>query len=120
MAMPAPGRIRRGYIGVGSGQLHYRIAGQGPSVLLVPEPPRSSAVYAPLMDKLSDEFTVIALDLPGYGNSSPLTVPTPGVTHFAAAIAEALRALGIARCPVYGFHGSSKIVLQLAAIHREL
>jgi len=120
MAMPAPGRIRRGYIGVGSGQLHYRIAGQGPTVLLVPEPPRSSAVYAPLMEKLSDEFTLIALDLPGYGNSSPLTASTPAATHFAGAIAEALRGLGVARCPVYGYHGSSKIVLQLAVTHRDL
>ena len=120
MAMPAPGRVRRGYIGVGSGQLHYRIAGQDPSVLLVPEPPRSSAVYTPLMESLGDEFTLIALDLPGYGNSSPLSPAAPAATHFATAIAEALHALGVSRCPVYGYHGSSKIVLQLAVTHRDL
>ncbi len=120
MAMPAPRRIRRGYLGTGSGQLHYRIAGQGPSVLLLPEPPRSSAVYGGLMEKLSDEFTLIALDLPGYGNSSALTVPTPPTaTHFAASIAEALSALGIERCPIYGYHGSSKLALQLAITHRD-
>ena len=120
MALPAHGRIRRGYIGVGSGQLHFRIAGQGPSVLLLPEPPRSSAVYAALMEKLSDEFTLIALDLPGYGNSSPLAAPTtPTVAHFAASVAEALSGLGIERCPIYGYHGSSKIVLQLATTRRD-
>jgi pimeloyl-ACP methyl ester carboxylesterase len=120
MSMPTPRRIRRGYLGTGSGQLHYRIAGQGPSVLLIPEPPRSSIVYTEIMERLSDEFTLIALDLPGYGNSSPLALSTtPAVTHFATSIAEALSALGIERCPVYGFHGSSKLVLQLAITHRE-
>ncbi len=118
MAMPAPRRIRRGYLGTGSGQLHYRIAGQGPSVLLLPEPPRSSSIYADLMEKLSDEFTLIALDLPGYGNSSALSVLTPpSAAHFAASVAEALNALGVERCPLYGYHGSSKIALQLAIAH---
>ena len=118
MELSAAARIRKGYIGISSGQLHYRIAGQGPIVLLLPDPPRSSAVYAGLMEKLADEFTLIALDPPGCGNSAPLATPTtPAITHFATCIAEALRALGVERCAVYGYHGSSKIALQLATSH---
>ncbi|HZF25106.1 MAG TPA: alpha/beta hydrolase [Steroidobacteraceae bacterium] len=113
--MSSPGRIRRGYITTGSGQLHYRSAGQGPVVVLLPEPPRSSSVYTPLMERFADEFTLIALDLPGYGNSPALNLPgPPTVSHFAARVAEALGALGVQRYAVYGYHGSSKIALQLA------
>jgi len=109
------GRIRKGYVTTGSGQVHYRIAGQGPVVVLLAEPPRSSSACIALMEKLADEFTLIALDLPGYGNSPALNPATPpAVSHFAARAAEALGALGVSRYAVYGYHGSSKIALQLA------
>jgi pimeloyl-ACP methyl ester carboxylesterase len=115
MHVSAAGRIRKGYVATSNGQLHYRSAGQGPVVLLLPEPPRSSSVYTGLMQTLADEFTLIALDLPGYGNTPAFNLPVaPTVSHFAARVAEALTALGIQRCAVYGYHGSSKLALQLA------
>ena len=120
MELSAAARIRKGYVGISSGQLHYRVAGEGPIVLLLPDPPRASAVYTGLMEKLADEFTLLALDLPGYGSSAPLTISgSPTVAHFANAIAEALQVLGIEHCAVYGYHGSSKIALQLAASHAD-
>ena len=110
--------IRKGFVRLPHGQVHYRAAGSGPPIVLLHDSPRSSSMHRPLLAAWSDEFTVIALDTPGYGNSTPLPdTPQPEIADFAAALAATLAALGIERCPVYGFHTSSKINLQFAIDH---
>jgi len=54
---------------------HYRMAGQGPLVFLLHASPRNSAMFTPLIQKLSTDFTVIAPDTPGYGQSDTLITP---------------------------------------------
>lgn len=110
--------IRKAYVDLPHGQVHYRIAGSGPPIVLLHDSPRSSAMHGPLLASLGAGRTVVALDTPGYGNSSPLPPePVPDIPAFAEALARTLRALGIERCAVYGFHTSSKILLELAIRH---
>jgi pimeloyl-ACP methyl ester carboxylesterase len=98
--------------------VHYRAAGFGPPVVLLHDSPRSSAMHVPMLQALGREFTAIAIDTPGYGHSTPLpAAPRPEIPDFARAIAATLEAFGIERCPVYGFHTSSKINLQFAIDH---
>src|SRR5512147_2264507 len=95
--------VRRGYVDVPFGQVHYRVAGYGPPVVLLHDSPRSSAMHEELISALADEFTAIAIDTPGYGRSSPLPAePRPEIPDYAAALGAALDALGIGRCVVYG------------------
>jgi pimeloyl-ACP methyl ester carboxylesterase len=68
---------------------------------------------------LGEEFTVLAFDTPGYGNSTPLPVDEPDIAAFSRAFADTLTALGIDRCAIYGCHSSSKIALQFAVDHPE-
>jgi len=111
----APVVVRKAYLDLAHGQVHYRVGGDGPPVVLLHDSPRSSVMHLPQFQWLGQRFTVIALDTPGYGNSTPLPAdPAPTIPHFGAALGEALRALGIGPCPVYGFHTSSKIALDLA------
>jgi pimeloyl-ACP methyl ester carboxylesterase len=111
-------QVRRGFVNVAHGQVHYRYAGHGPAVLLLHDSPRSSVMHTSMLRSLAGKFTAIAIDTPGYGLSSPLpATPRPEIPSFAAALAEACAALGIERCPVYGFHTSSKITLQYAIDH---
>lgn len=111
-------RVRRGFVNVAQGQVHYRYAGHGPAVLLLHDSPRSSVMHVPLLQALAGQFTAIAIDTPGYGLSSPLPAePRPAIPDFAAALSAACGALGIERSPVYGFHTSSKITLQYAIDH---
>ncbi|MCS6948798.1 MAG: alpha/beta fold hydrolase, partial [Steroidobacteraceae bacterium] len=64
--------------------------------------------------------TVLALDTPGYGYSAPLPdPPRPEIPNFAQALQTTLTALGVERCALYGFHTSSKIVLQFAVDYPE-
>jgi pimeloyl-ACP methyl ester carboxylesterase len=116
--MTASVLVRSGFVNVGHGQVHYRYAGHGPPVVLLHDSPRSSAMHRSMLQALAAEFTAIAVDTPGYGLSTPLpSVPRPEIEDFARALAETLTALGIERCPVYGFHTSSKINLQFAVDH---
>jgi pimeloyl-ACP methyl ester carboxylesterase len=110
--------IRKGFAFAGHGWVHYRVAGSGPPVVLLHDSPRSSVLHLPQLEHFADEFTVIALDTPGYGCSDPLPrEPRPEIQDFAAALERTLTALGIERCPIYGFHTSSKIVLEFAVRH---
>ena len=52
--------------------IHYRKIGQGPLLFLLHPSPRSSKMYEGFMKILSDQFCIIAPDLPGYGFSDPL------------------------------------------------
>ncbi|HSN72083.1 MAG TPA: alpha/beta fold hydrolase, partial [Steroidobacteraceae bacterium] len=105
--------VRKGWVDLPHGQVHYRRAGSGPPIVLLHDSPRSSVLHEPVLEALADEFTAIALDTPGYGRSTPLPLEQPEIPDFGRALAATLAALGIERCPVYAFHTSSKIALEL-------
>ncbi|WP_161495035.1 alpha/beta hydrolase [Caulobacter sp. BP25] len=98
---------------MGDRNVHYRTAGAGPVLVLLHDSPRSSSLHAPLLEAFSDRYEVIALDTPGYGESDPLP-GKPSIADFAEALGDALEALGVGRAIFYGFHTSSKILLELA------
>ena len=107
--------IRREFIQVAGHEIHYRIAGSGPPIVLLHDSPRSSVLHLPQLEHFADEFTVIALDTPGYGNSAALPrEPRPEIGDFADSLAATLAALKIERCAIYGFHTSSKIAREFA------
>ena len=111
--------VLKGFVAVPHGQVHFRYGGSGPVVVMLHDSPRSSVLHAPNIEWLGEHFTVIALDTPGYGNSTPLPQSAPTIKDFAAALAATLGALGIERCALYGFHTGAKIALQFAADHPE-
>ena len=89
--------VRKGFVDVPSGQIHYRAAGYGPPVVLLHDSPRSSVMHAEMLQALAGEFTAIAIDTPGYGHSTPLpSEPVPTIPDFARALAATLEAFGIA------------------------
>jgi len=112
-------RVRKGYVDLPHGQVHFRYGGRGPVVVLLHGSPRSSAQQAPNIDWLGEHFTVIAPDIPGNGNSTALPQATPEIPDFANALADTLSALGIERCGLYGQHSGAKIALRFAADHAD-
>lgn len=55
---------------VGPVQIHVRTAGSGPPLLLLHGYPESSLMWRDVAPSLAENFTVVATDLRGYGNSS--------------------------------------------------
>lgn len=75
--------------------IRYRLAGQGPLVVLLHSSSSHSGQWKPLIDILSGRFTLAAPDLHGYGRSDPL--PDEGQPFFlrdAAAVAALIRRHG--------------------------
>src|SRR5207253_184339 len=62
-------KIRRGYVDVPGGQLHYRTAGEGPCVLMLHPNTYSSDYFSDVIPLFAPKYRVIALDRFGHGYS---------------------------------------------------
>jgi len=104
----------------GDRQVHYRRAGDGPCLVLLHQSPQSSLEYVELMKDWGRHFTVIAPDTPGYGSSDPIEGPGLTMADFADCVAEFIRALGIRKTGLYGFHTGAAMAAETAARHPAL
>jgi pimeloyl-ACP methyl ester carboxylesterase len=86
---------------VSGAELYYLTAGNGPAVVLLHGYAETSLMWKPLIPALAEQFTVIAPDLPGIGNSS---IPAEGLDMKSAAIRihDLARSLGIQKACVVG------------------
>ncbi len=82
-------------------ELHYLAAGHGPTVILLHGFAETSRMWRPLIPLLTKNFSVIAPDLPGIGDSS---IPSDRIDMLSAAnrIHALVRSLGIEKARVVG------------------
>jgi alpha-beta hydrolase superfamily lysophospholipase len=81
-------------------QLHYLTSGHGPAtVILLHGFAETSRMWRPLIPKLAENFTVIAPDLPGIGDSS---IPSENIDMITAAerIHALVRSLGVEKASI--------------------
>lgn len=104
---------------VGSLRIAYRQSGAGPPLVLVHGGMEDSRAWSPQFDDLSDEFTVLAWDAPGCGQSTD--IPETWRLHdYADALAGWLGAIGIVHPHVLGLSFGSSVVLELYRRHSAL
>ena len=106
--------ITRHFVRVGDREVHYRRAGSGPPFVLFHVSPQTGAFVLPQLMPLADSYTLIALDAPGYGESTPLIQKAPMMADYADAVIETLDALGIKEAPLYGSHTGANIAVEVA------
>lgn len=112
--------IRKAYVDVSAGQVHYRyVAGKGMPVVFLHQTASSSQMWIKTMDRLAGEFSVFALDTPGFGGSFDPT-GNPPMTQYVEWLREALLALGIKRAQIVGHHTGGCIGTELVARHPEM
>lgn len=102
-----------GKAGRPSRRVHYRRIGHGPPLVLLHGSPGDAAMLAGEMAAASEHFTCIAFDTPGFGDSDPLVGDELCVADLADATADAMQALGLPSCPIYGTHTGAAIALEL-------
>ncbi|MDR0810482.1 MAG: alpha/beta hydrolase [Gemmobacter sp.] len=110
--------LRRGFVDVAGGQVHYRTGGEqkGVPLILMHPSPGSGLMLKPLLEAMGRKRWTIALDTRGNGDSSPLT-GTPEIADFAAAAWEAIDAMGIDECCLLGTHTGASIAAEASIQH---
>jgi pimeloyl-ACP methyl ester carboxylesterase len=89
-------------------------AGSGPTLLAVHGLGGSKASFLPTIGALADAYRVIAVDLPGFGDSvKPLRAPFDA-PYFASVMAEVLDAAGVDRAHVVGNSMGGRIGIEMA------
>lgn len=105
---------RFGYADTPLGQLHYVEQGEGPVVLLLHQTPRSVDEFRELLPLLATRNRVVAMDMPGFGQSVKLPVPQR-IEDYAAGASALLDALRVPRATVLGHHTGGAVAIELAA-----
>ena len=108
--------IHKGYVETSEGQIHYRMLGKPSSqlpIVFLHQTSSSSVMYEALMRELQNDFSTLAFDTPGFGNSFfPSGKPT--VPYYARIIQEALKALEVKQCFLFGHHTGAAIAVEMA------
>jgi pimeloyl-ACP methyl ester carboxylesterase len=104
---------KRRFVTVNGRRVHYRRAGKGPPLVMLHGSPADSEMLASEMAAASEHFTCFALDTPGFGSSDPLPGDTLSVRDLAEATADAISALGLPPCLIYGTHTGAAIAIEL-------
>ena len=123
-AAPEPPAVRRvvagatrRYVDLTHGQqIHCRQAkGEGRPLVLLHDEMGSSALVAPLMARLEGSRQVIAMELPGHGDSDPFETDAPTLDAYAQALRSALDGLGVEAFDLYGEVGGGIVAAAIAA-----
>jgi pimeloyl-ACP methyl ester carboxylesterase len=103
--------------------IFYREAGSrnNPTILLLHGFPTSSHMFRNLIPALADRFHLVALDYPGYGNSSMPTVNEFDYTfdHLAQIVEKFITAIDLKRYSLYVMDYGAPIGYRIAAKHPE-
>jgi pimeloyl-ACP methyl ester carboxylesterase len=97
--------------------LAYTRIGAGPSLVLLHALGSARHAWEPVIPALAEHFDVIAIDLPGFGDSEPLPAGLePRPAALAAAVADQLDQLGVTRPHLAGNSLGGWVALELAAL----
>ena len=103
------------------GDVHARVGGSGPPLLLLHGFPQTHLMWAPVAGALAEHFTVVAADLPGYGESFRPPVGADHVPHskraWAADFVAAMAALGFEEFAVAGHDRGGRVGYRMALDH---
>lgn len=110
---------RKGYVDAPTGQVHYRVLGDGVPLLLLHQSPNSSLMFSRALPYLAARgLRAIAIDTPGYGNSD-VPAERPSIETYASVIPAVLEAFGLDRSAVLGHHTGAAIACEFAVSQPE-
>jgi len=107
------------HVSIHGHDIGYRMAGEGPAILLIHGMAGSSAAWRSVMPDLAKDHLVIAPDLLGHGESAkPLGDYSLGA--FASGLRDLLTALEVPRATVVGQSLGGGVAMQLCYQHPEI
>ncbi len=106
--------MKRGYVDTSDGQIHYRFEGTGEPLLLLHQVGLSSDQFTEVIPLLAMEYSVLAMDIPGYGNSY-LPNRYCSIPDYARSVIQFLDTLGIAKTNVVGHLLGALVAVEMEA-----
>lgn len=98
----------------GDVDVQYRVAGQGPALLMLHPSPLNSSFMVAHMRRFSEQVTAIAPDTPGYGRSTALPGEVTDLSPYVDAMQRFCDCLGLDHYAVYGSATGAQIAIELA------
>ncbi len=114
--------VRRNFVDVAAGQIHFRSAGAGADregttpLICFHQSPFSSLTYLEILPLLGTSRTTIAMDTPGFGESFRPKAK-PSIEDYAEWLREAALGLGYYRFDVMGLFTGASIASHLTAYY---
>jgi haloacetate dehalogenase len=110
-------------VDTGEAEIRVRHAGSGPPVLLLHGHPQTHVMWHAVAPQLAEDFTVVAADLRGYGESSKPSTTPDHEPYSKRAMArdqvEVMRQLGFERFAVAGHDRGGRCAYRMALDHPE-
>ena len=123
-ANPLADGVRRGFIDISGGQIHYRhrlprtATGRHPIVMLHGFP-SSAWILQPYIAALGADRPSYGFDLMGMGDSTGLPDPHPTIADLARAVIAGLDGLDLVRVDLYGTLTGARVATELALLAPE-
>ncbi len=110
-------------IETGAATIRVRHGGSGPPLLLLHGHPQTHVMWHKIAPRLAEDFTVVAADLTGYGDSSKPTTTPDHLPYSKRAMAQdqvaVMRSLGFDRFFVAGHDRGGRCAYRMALDHPE-
>ena len=110
--------MKRAYVDIPEGQIHYRIEGTGEPLLMLHQTALSSDEFSEVIPVLGKSYRVVAMDVMGYGNSD-MPPREYKVEDYTQSIIHFLDALDIKKTNVIGHHNGAAFAVEMAAAYPE-
>jgi pimeloyl-ACP methyl ester carboxylesterase len=110
--MTEPGRLRFDAVETPNGRISILSAGTGEPVVCIHGLGGTKASFLPTVAALAGSYRVIALDLPGFGESAKPIAAAYDAPYFAAAVFALLDELGIERAHMVGNSMGGRVAIE--------
>jgi pimeloyl-ACP methyl ester carboxylesterase len=109
--------VGKQFVDLPSSQVMVRYSGDpdGDPIVILHDAPGSSHALEPLIEQLGKSARVVALDLPGCGESGPLPGDAPSIMDYASAVADVCGQLGINAAGLYGIGFGASVAIAVKA-----
>ncbi|MFC3051897.1 alpha/beta fold hydrolase [Kordiimonas pumila] len=101
--------------------IHYRIGGNGPALLLLHGHPQTHMIWHKIADELAQHFTVVAADLRGYGDSEKPAITSDSTAYSKRTMAqdqiELMGKLGFEQFSILAHDRGARVAHRLALDH---
>jgi pimeloyl-ACP methyl ester carboxylesterase len=114
-----PGRLEFASVRTSAGTISTLQAGTGDPIVAVPGLGGTKVSFLPTVAALADEFRVISLDLPGFGDSDKPLGAAYDAAYFARAVVALLDALELQRVHLVGNSMGGRVALEVGLRHPE-